>query len=103
MHTEKIDRQAVGRAWAEQGFTCDVWVDAPGQVWHDFLHDVDEMVLLLEGECMIEMQGRAIRLQAGDQLLVPAGCKHTVRNTGAGPARWLHGYRQTGSASELDG
>lgn len=103
MHTERIDRQATARAWAEQGFTCEVWVDAPGQVWHDFQHDVDEMVLLLEGESMIEMQGRTIRLQAGDQLLVPAATRHTVRNTGPGPARWLHGYRNSGEAREISG
>ncbi|MFM1874009.1 MAG: hypothetical protein RL398_3431 [Planctomycetota bacterium] len=94
MTSERVDRAEIQRNWAAQGFSCEVWVDAPNQVWHDFQHDVDELVLLLEGECVIEMQGRTIRLAAGDQLTIPAGIRHTVRNTGPGPARWLHGYRK---------
>ncbi len=93
MHTSKIDREGHRRAWADRGFSCDLWVDPPSQVWHDFLHDVDELVLLLEGECHIQFPDRLVRVHAGDELLIPAGTRHTVRNTGTGPARWLHGYR----------
>ena len=28
----------------------------------------------------------------GDEIRIPAGTRHTVRNCGEGPARWLHGY-----------
>lgn len=93
MNQDRYDREALRRAWAEQGFTCEVWIDPPNQVWHDFQHDVDELVLLMEGEAMIEMQGKTVRLSAGDQLTIAAGTRHTVHNTGTGPAKWLHGYR----------
>lgn len=93
MQPTKIDKEAVRADWAAQGFSCEVWIDPPSQVWHDFLHDVDEIVLLLEGECIIETQGKTVRLLAGDELRIPAGARHTVRNCGAGPARWLHGFR----------
>lgn len=93
MLNDNLDRAAVQRRWAADGYSCEVWIDAPNQVWHDFQHDVDEVVLLLEGESTIEMLGRTIQLVAGDQLQIPAGTRHTVRNTGNGPARWLHGYR----------
>jgi mannose-6-phosphate isomerase-like protein (cupin superfamily) len=79
--------------WAARGFTCELWIDPPDQIWHDFQHEVDEFVLLLEGDCQIEMEGRTVRLHTGDELLIPAGVRHTVRNCGEGPARWLHGYR----------
>jgi mannose-6-phosphate isomerase-like protein (cupin superfamily) len=95
MLNDNLDRAAVQRRWAADGYSCEVWIDAPNQVWHDFQHDVDEVVLLVEGESTIELLGRTIRLVAGDQLEIPAGTRHTVRNTGQGPARWLHGYRAT--------
>lgn len=99
MQPTKIDREGVRREWASRGFSCELWIDPPNQVWHDFLHDVDELVLLLDGESQIEMDGKTIRLQAGDELRIAAGTKHTVRNAGTRPARWLHGYR-TSDASQ---
>jgi len=98
MPPRKIDRIAQQAVWAAQGFTCEVWIDPPSQVWKDFEHDVDEIVMLVEGQSQIEMQGRTVRLQPGDELVIPAGVKHTVRNSGDGPARWLHGYRITKAA-----
>lgn len=95
MQLKRIDKDGVRVHWARRGFTCELWIDPPEQVWHDFLHDVDEIVLLLEGECQIEMEGRTVRLHGGDELLIPAGTRHTVRNCGEGAARWLHGYRTT--------
>ena len=92
-------KDAVKEHWAKQGFTCDVWIDPPGQVWHDFLHDVDEKVLLLDGECQVDMVGRTVLMQTGDELLIPAGTRHTVRNCGDRPARWLHGSRAVSAAS----
>lgn len=92
MQPTNRDKEAVRAEWARSGFSCELWIDPPNQVWHDFQHDVDEMVLLLEGESQIEMDGRTVRLQAGDEMRIPAGTKHTVRNCGEGPARWLHGY-----------
>ncbi|MGB3968865.1 MAG: cupin domain-containing protein [Planctomycetota bacterium] len=89
----RADTEVVRTQWSARGFSCELWIDPPEQVWHDFLHDVDELVLLVEGDCQIEMNGRTVRLQSGDELLIPADTRHTVRNCGAGPARWLHGYR----------
>jgi mannose-6-phosphate isomerase-like protein (cupin superfamily) len=97
MQPTKIDKDAVHRDWAGQGFSCEVWVDPPGQIWPDVLHDVDQMVLLLEGDCVVELHERTIRMMPGDELLLPAGERHTVRNRGNGPARWLHGYRSPGA------
>ncbi len=93
MQRTRIDKDDIRCDWAAQGFSCDVWVDPPGQVWHDFLHDDDEIVFLLEGDCLVMLGDRTIRMAAGDELRIPAGTRHTVRNCGEGPARWLHGYR----------
>ena len=93
MPPTKMDKNTIRAEWARRGFSCDLWIDPPDQIWHDFEHDVDELVLLIEGTCQIEMEGRTVRLQGGDELLIPARVRHTVRNCGEGPARWLHGFR----------
>lgn len=92
MQPANTDWSAVREHWARLGFSCELWIDPPSQVWHDFVHDVDELVLLLDGECQIEMAGRTVRLQRGAELRIPAGTRHTVRNCGTTPAKWLHGY-----------
>jgi len=41
--------------WRQRGFSCDIWTDAPGQVWRDFVHATDELVMPLEGEIEFEI------------------------------------------------
>jgi mannose-6-phosphate isomerase-like protein (cupin superfamily) len=86
---------AVRRDWAARGFSCEVWVDPPGQVWAGFVHAVDELVMPIEGEIEFEFDGAVYRPGAGQELLIPARRSHTVRNVGSGTARWLYGYRRT--------
>ena len=39
----RVDQAAVERSWRERGFSCGLWVDPPGQVWADYVHDTDEL------------------------------------------------------------
>ena len=41
-----VDQQSVAVSWRSRGFSCDLWVDPPGQVWADYLHEVDELVMV---------------------------------------------------------
>lgn len=91
--TIKTSREHVQQDWAARGFTCDLWVDPTDTVWTDFVHDADEILLLLDGELQIEMSNRVLRLEPGDELVIPSGVRHTVRNVGGVTARWLYGYR----------
>jgi mannose-6-phosphate isomerase-like protein (cupin superfamily) len=79
--------------WAKRGYSFEYWIDPPGQVWRDFVHDVDELLMLIEGEIEIEFAGNRVRLNVGDEVLIPARTAHTVKNTGEGPNRWCFGYR----------
>ena len=85
----------IQHAWAERGFSCTVWTDSPGQVWADFVHDVDELVTLIEGEIELSFQGQTLRPQVGEEVFIPARARHTVRNVGRTPNRWCFGYQQT--------
>ena len=89
-----VDQAAVRKQWAARGFSCDLWVDPPGRVWNDFVHDTDELVMLVEGEEEFEMNGDKRRLQVGEELLITAGTSHTARNVGKTTSKWLYGYKR---------
>lgn len=89
-----IDIDQVRSNWAQRGFSCDVWVDPPGQRWEDFVHATDELVMVLEGEVEFEVAGVVSRPPPGEELFIPAGALHSVRNRGSRTSRWLYGYRR---------
>jgi quercetin dioxygenase-like cupin family protein len=91
-----VEIAKIKKDWSERGFSCDLWVDPPGQVWKDYVHPVDELLTVVEGNLEIEIEGRAFRPEAGQELLIPANARHTVRNLGRTTARWLYGYRKPG-------
>ncbi len=91
--TAPVNRQAVERDWASRGFSCDLWTDPPGQVWADFVHSVDELVMPMEGRLEIEMEGKTFHPEAGEEILIPAKVTHTVKNIGDRTAHWLYGYK----------
>lgn len=84
----------VEKDWEERGFSCNVWTDLPGQQWKNFVHEEDELLMLQEGVIEVTFQGSTIRPQVGEEIYIPAGAMHTVRNVGSTHSRWLYGYRQ---------
>jgi quercetin dioxygenase-like cupin family protein len=70
-----------------------VWTDPPGQTWEDYTHSVDEVVMVLDGNVEFEINGRVLRPSVGEELLIPAGVLHSVRNRGNTTSRWLYGYK----------
>jgi mannose-6-phosphate isomerase-like protein (cupin superfamily) len=90
---EAVNQGTVARQWRERGFSCALWVDPAGQIWADFVHDVDELVMVVQGDVEFEFRAETHRPGAGQELLIPAGEKHTVRTRGPSGSRWLYGYR----------
>ncbi len=86
--------QQTEREWTSRGFSCGLWTDPPGQVWADYVHDNDELVMVVEGEVQLEYEGRVVRPSPWEEVLIPAGISHTVRNVGTTTSRWLYGYKQ---------
>lgn len=79
--------------WMQRGFSCDTWIDVPGQVWSNFVHDTDEVVMLLEGNIELQFAGQVRQPALGEEVLIPAGVSHTVINIGSITNRWLYGYK----------
>ncbi|MEW6127245.1 MAG: cupin domain-containing protein [Acidobacteriota bacterium] len=89
-----VDVDKISEDWQSRGFSCGVWVDPPGQTWEDFVHAMDELVLVLEGEVEFAIDGKIYHPQIGEELLIPARALHSVRNLGNTTSRWLYGYKR---------
>jgi mannose-6-phosphate isomerase-like protein (cupin superfamily) len=50
--------------------------------------------MLVEGQLELEVAGRTMAPGIGEEILIPAGAIHTVRNVGASRVRWLYAYRR---------
>lgn len=90
----KMDKDTVARDWHARGFSCDIWTDPPGQVWADFVHASDELVMLIDGEIELRFSDQVLRPAVGQEILIPAGAPHTVINIGRGRNHWYYGYKR---------
>jgi quercetin dioxygenase-like cupin family protein len=50
-------------------------------------------VMVLEGNVEFEIDGHVHRPAAGQELLIPGGIVHSVKNIGKTTSRWLYGYK----------
>jgi mannose-6-phosphate isomerase-like protein (cupin superfamily) len=89
-----VDRDRVARDWIFRGFSCDLWTDPPGARWEDFVHDTDELLMVVDGDIEIEIEGRKARPAPGVEIFIPARAHHSVRNLGGATTHWLYGYRR---------
>jgi HTH-type transcriptional regulator, repressor for puuD len=101
---ERFDRGAgvvtlpyVGR-WNAEGnrVTTGITVFGPGTAIPLHTHNVEEQVLVLEGEATAVVGDDSFELAAGDGTWVPAGVPHRFANRGHGPMRiyWVYGGRE---------
>ena len=89
-----MDESKVKTDWERRGFSFGIWIDPPGQVWEDYVHGVDELLMLAEGEIELSFLGKSFCPKIGEEVLIPAGAGHTVRNTGNTTNRWYYGYKR---------
>ena len=90
-----IDIGTIRKDWHVRGYSCDLWIDPPGQAWADFVHATDELLMLVDGEIEVSFNGETHRPGIGEEIFIPAGVSHTVINVGNTTNRWLYGYRRT--------
>jgi quercetin dioxygenase-like cupin family protein len=89
-----VDQHQIAQDWKKRGYSCDLWTDPPGQVWEDFVHSVDELVCLVDGRIELEIEGKIIRPESGEEIFIPAHAMHSVSNIGGTTTHWLYGYKQ---------
>jgi len=87
-----VDRAAVAADWRARGYSCGLFVDPPGREWNGFVHGTNELVTVAEGRLEIEIEGERISAEPGDEVFIPKGAVHSVRNIHDATSRWLYGY-----------
>ncbi len=87
-----VDRAAVYDEWHRRGYSCGLFVDPPGRQWNDFVHDANELIVVMEGRMRVIVAGDDHEALPGDEVFIPKGALHSVHNTHPGITRWLYGY-----------
>ncbi len=87
-----VDQQGVAHAWRARGYSCGLFVDPPGQEWLDFVHASNELVTVMRGRLEMTVAGQTMIAEEGDEVFIPRGAKHSLRNIHDGVSKWLYGY-----------
>ncbi|MEP0814488.1 MAG: cupin domain-containing protein [bacterium] len=94
MAEPRIDLERVERDWTARGYTFGRFTDLPGREWKDYAHSTDEVMMVVEGEVEVELAGRKFTARPGEEINIPAGEPHSIRNVGPSVARWINGYKR---------
>jgi cupin 2 domain-containing protein len=89
-----MNPEQIKKDWNTRGYSFRIFKDLPGQVWADFVHKTDELVVLAEGQIEIEIEGESQKPPIGKEVFIPAKAKHTVRNVGKTINAWYYGYKK---------
>ena len=85
-----MNPEEIKEDWNSRGYSFGIFKDPPCQVWSDFVHETDELVVLVEGE----IEGKSQVPPIGKEVFIPAKAKHTVRNVGKTNNAWYYGYKK---------
>ena len=89
-----MNHEQIKKDWDSRGYSFGIFKDPPGQVWVNFVHKTDELVVLAEGEIEIEIEGKSQQPQIGKEVVIPAKAMHTVRNVGKTNNVRYYGYKR---------
>lgn len=87
-----INRDQVAQDWRTRGYSCDVFTDPPGREWNDFVHATNELVTVIVGKLKLTIGGEEIVAEPGDEVFIPKGVRHSVKNMSSSTTHWLYGY-----------
>ena len=87
-----VTKSAVADDWQRRGYSCDWFVDPPGREWNNFIHDCNELVTVVDGRLAMRVAGKHCVVEAGDEVYIPKGTVHSVKNIHSAVTRWLYGY-----------
>lgn len=86
------NRETIAKSWKERGYSCDMFIDPPGREWNDFVHATNELVTVVEGKLQMAIEGESLIAEPGDEVFIPKGACHSVKNIHNATTRWLYGY-----------
>ena len=77
-----------------RGYSVNRYVYQPGTHFPPHTHDVDKIDAVVSGRFRLEMDGKAVVLEAGDALEVPRGTVHSAEVMGDEPVVSLDAVRR---------
>jgi len=87
-----LTREEVSQSWSQRGYSCDLFIDPPGREWNDFVHSTNELVTVVEGKLRMTIEGEELIAEPGDEVFIPNGAYHSVKNIHHATTKWLYGY-----------
>lgn len=90
--TEPVTEGIVADDWKGRGYSCQWFIDPPGREWNNFVHDCNELVTVVEGRLEMRVAGVRCVVEPGDEVFIPKGAVHSVKNVANATTRWLYGY-----------
>ncbi len=87
-----LDQADVAADWRARGYSCGTFVDPPGRRWEDVAHHCNELVTVIEGRLEMDVAGETVTVEPGDEVFIPKGALHSVRNVHHATSVWLYGY-----------
>ena len=87
-----LNREEVAQSWSERGYSCDLFIDPPGREWNDFVHSTNELVTVVEGALRMSIEEEELIAEPGDEVFIPKGACHSVKNIHSATTKWLYGY-----------
>lgn len=87
-----VSAEAVAEDWRARGYSCGRFVDPPGQEWNNFVHQVNELVMVEQGRLEMSVGDHSFIVEEGDEVFIPKGAVHSLKNIHGGVSQWLYGY-----------
>jgi mannose-6-phosphate isomerase-like protein (cupin superfamily) len=88
-----IDLEELKQDFQSRGYSFDIFIDPPGQQWLGFTHRVDEIVVPLQGQVTLVVDGVRHQPGPGEEVFIPAHTLHDVITSPDAGSRWAYGYR----------
>lgn len=90
--TLPVTKVVVADDWQRRGYSCDWFADPPGREWNNFVHNCNELVTVVDGRLEMSVAGERCVVEPGDEVYIPKGAVHSVKNIHGATTRWLYGY-----------
>jgi len=87
-----VKHNDVASNWKSRGYGCHTFSDPPDRVWNDFVHQTNELVTVVDGRLELTIGNQTVFIQPGDEIFIPRGATHSVRNCSNTKTSWLFGY-----------
>jgi mannose-6-phosphate isomerase-like protein (cupin superfamily) len=74
------------------GYSFDIFIDPSDRVRNDFLYTTNELVTVMDGKLKLTIGGEEIIAEPGDEVFIPQGVRHSVKNLSSATAHRLYGH-----------